>query len=164
MFLHFVVKPILAKSWGGQRYEMCYHTYVIMAEVCMCATTGVPHYPGLQHMVDKLQSWIWHSNWGRLVNTLRPRENGRHFPDILKCIFLNEKVWISIKISLKFVPRGPINNVPTLVQIMAWRRPGDKPLSEPRMVRLPTHICFTRPQWVEEDCVVNECCVQMIKN
>ena len=32
---------------------------------------------------------------------------------------------------------------------MAWRRPGDKPLSEPMMVRLPTHICVTRPQWVK---------------
>ena len=48
-----------------------------------------------------------------------------------KCILLNEYVWISIKISLKFVPGGPINNVPALVQIMAWRRLGDKPLSEP---------------------------------
>ena len=35
-----------------------------------------------------------------------------------------------------------------LVQIMAWRRSGDKPLSEPMIVRLPTHICTTRPQWV----------------
>ena len=84
------------------------------------------------------------------VNTLRPRENGRHFPDdIFKWIFLNDNVWISINISLKFVPRGPINNIPTLVQVMAWRRPGDKPLFEPMMVRLPTHICFTRPQWVK---------------
>ena len=32
---------------------------------------------------------------------------------------------------------------------MAWRRPGDKPLSEPMMVRLVTHICVTRPQWVK---------------
>ena len=32
---------------------------------------------------------------------------------------------------------------------MAWRRPGDKPLSEPMMVNLPTHICVTRPQWVK---------------
>ena len=55
---------------------------------------------------------------------------------------------ISIKISLKFVPKGPINNIPSLVQIMAWRRSGDKPLSEPMMVCLPTHICVTRPQWV----------------
>ena len=57
-------------------------------------------------------------------------------------------VWISIKSSMKFVPLGPINNIPALVQIMAWRRLGDKPLSEPRMVRLPTHICVTQPQWV----------------
>ena len=84
------------------------------------------------------------------VNTLRPRQNGRHFADdILKYIFLNENVWIPIKMSLKFVHKGPINNIPALVQIMAWRRPGDKPLSEPVMVRLPTHICVTRPQWVK---------------
>ena len=42
------------------------------------------------------------------------------------------------------------NNIPALVQIMAWRRPGDKPLSEPMMVNLLTHICVTRPQWVKE--------------
>ena len=84
-----------------------------------------------------------------MLNTLRLRQNGRHFPDdIFKWIFLNENVWISISISLKFVPRGPINNISTLVQVMAWRRPGDKPLSEPMMVRLPMHICVTRPQWV----------------
>ena len=53
-----------------------------------------------------------------------------------------------IEISLKFVPKGPINNIPALVQIMAWHQPGDKPLSEPMMVRLPTHICVTRPQRV----------------
>ena len=47
---------------------------------------------------------------------------------IFKCIFFNENVLISIKISPKFVPMGPINNIPALVQIMAWRRSGDKPL------------------------------------
>ena len=47
--------------------------------------------------------------------------------------------------SLKSVPQNPINNIPALVQIMAWRRPGDKPLSEPTMVKLPTHICVIRP-------------------
>ena len=84
-----------------------------------------------------------------MINTLRPRQNGRHFPDdIFKCISLNENVWISIKMSLNFVPMGPINNIPTLVQIMAWRRPGDKPLSEPTIVCLPTHICAIRPRWV----------------
>ena len=86
---------------------------------------------------------------GLTVNTLRPRQDGRYFADdVLKCIFLNENVWISLKIPLKFVPRGPINNIPALVQIMAWRWPGEKPLSEPMLVFVPTHICVTRPQWV----------------
>ena len=90
-----------------------------------------------------IPTWSW-------IKTFRPRPNGRHFPDdIFKWIFLNENVWISINIYLKFIPRGPINNIPSLVQVMAWRRPGDKPLSEPTMVRLPTHICVTRPQWVD---------------
>ena len=146
------------------------------------------------------------------VNTLRPRQNRRHFTDdIFKCIFLNANVWIPIKISMMFVPKGPINNIPALVQIMAccrpgdkplsepmmvglthwgqdktdaisqttfsnafswmkmfefllkfhwslflrvqltiFQRPGDKPLSEPMMVKLLTHICITRPQWVND--------------
>ena len=62
-----------------------------------------------------------------LINTLRWRQNGRPFVDnTFKRIILNEKVGISIKISLKFIPKDPINNNPSLVQIMAWRRPGDK--------------------------------------
>ena len=84
------------------------------------------------------------------LNLLRPSQNGRHFADdIFKCIFLDENVWIRIKISLKFITKGPINNIPALVQIMAWRRPGDKPLSEPMMASLQTHICVVRPQWVK---------------
>ena len=100
----------------------------------------------------------WHrstKNDDLCVNTLRPRQNGRQFADdTLKRIFLNENITISIKSSLKFVPKGPINNIPALVQIMAWRRQGDKPLSEPMMVRLPTHIWVTRPRCVN---TVNGC-------
>ena len=83
-----------------------------------------------------------------LVNSLRPRPNRCHFADdTFKCIFEKENEWISPRISLKFVPKVRINNIPALVQIMAWCRPGDKPLSEPMMVSLLTHICVTRPQW-----------------
>ena len=32
--------------------------------------------------------------------------------------------------SPKFAPTGPIDNIPALVQIMAWRRTGDNPLFE----------------------------------
>ena len=83
------------------------------------------------------------------INSLRPRPNRRQVADdIFKCIFENENERISYRISLKFVPQVRINNIPALVQIMAWRRSGDKPLSEPMMVSLLTHICVTRPQWV----------------
>ena len=62
--------------------------------------------------------------------------------------WLKFNVRISITISLKFVPKGLINNIRALVQIMAWRRPGDMPLSEPMMVSLLTHICVSQPTWI----------------
>ena len=85
---------------------------------------------------------------------LRPRQNCHHFADyIFKCIFLNEDVCIFLlKISLKFVPKVRINYIPAWVQIMAWRRPCDKPLFGPVMVSLLTHMCITRPQW--DKCLV----------
>ena len=49
---------------------------------------------------------------------------------------------------LKFLPKRRVNNIPALVQMMAWRRLGDKPLLEPMMASLPTHICVSRPQWI----------------
>ena len=115
------------------------------------------------HCLLQAEVWmcsIWHSiqyqptttgqHPQHCINSLRPRQNGRHSADdIFKRIFLNENIRISIKISLKFVSKGLIKNIPALVLIMAWRRPGDKPLSEPMMVRSPTHICVTRPQWVK---------------
>ena len=94
-------------------------------------------YHGLQGI-----SWLNTLNWCKFkrllmyiltllleVNlTQRVGQNGRHFADnIFKCIFLNEDVGISIKISLKFVPKDLINNIPALVQIMAWRRTAMKP-------------------------------------
>ena len=92
------------------------------------------------------KSCINETRWD--FNRLRPRRNWYHFADdIFKRIFFSENVWISITISLKFVPTGRINNIPAVVQIMAWRRPGDMPLSEPMVVSLLTHICVTRPQW-----------------
>ena len=54
---------------------------------------------------------------------------------IYKCIFLNENDIIPIQISLKFVPLSPIDNKASLVQLMTWRRTGDKPLPEPMMIR-----------------------------
>ena len=89
-----------------------------------------------------------------MINTLWPRQN--FADDTFKCIFLHENDRISIKISLKFVPKVPINNIPALVQIMAWRRSGDKPLSEPMRISFPTHICVTRSPRVKV-------CVQILE-
>ena len=55
--------------------------------------------------------------------------------DIFRCIFLNENERIPIRISPKFVPRNVIANKPALVQVMAWRRAGDKPLPEPMVTQ-----------------------------
>ena len=85
----------------------------------------------------------------RHINTLWPIQNGRHIADdVFRCILLNQNILISFRISLKFVPNGPISNSPETVEIMTWRRSGAKPLSEPMMLGLPTHICVTRPEWV----------------
>ena len=123
------------KSW----YCLTYFDVLLSDRAHSAMTTAAP---GTQAPPPDIQGIFY-------FNTLRLRQNVRHFPnDISNWIFLNENVWILIKISLDFVPRGPINNIPSLVQIMAWRWPGDKPLSDPMMVSLLTHICVTRPQWV----------------
>ena len=71
------------------------------------------------------------------INSSIPGQNGRLFADdIFRCISANEKFCILIKISLRFVPWGPIDNNPVLIQIMTWRRIGDKPLSEPMLTRI----------------------------
>ena len=70
------------------------------------------------------------------LNSSPPGQNGRLLADnIFKLIFLNENDRILIKISLKLVPKGPIDNKPALVQVMAWRRTGDRPLPEPMLTQ-----------------------------
>ena len=88
-----------------------------------------------------------------LVNTLRLEQNGGQYPDDnCKCIFLNENVWILIKISLKFVPKGPINNIPVLVHIMAWHRAAGQATSHYLNQWRGGYwsICVTWPQRVKE--------------
>ena len=82
-----------------------------------------------------------------LINTFRQRETYPNYGNVIYKFIFNENAWISIKISLKFVPKGPIKIFLHLVQ-MAWRQPGDKPLSEPMVFSLLTHICVAQPQWV----------------
>ena len=73
------------------------------------------------------------------LNSLRPKQTGRNFvDDIFKYIFLNG----NFLISLKYVPYDLIDNILALVQIMAWRRTSDKPLSDP-MMALFTEACYS---------------------
>ena len=56
--------------------------------------------------------------------------------------FSNAFSWMKMYEFHWFLPKGPINNIPVLVQIMAWGRPGDKPLSEPMLVKFTdAYIC-----------------------
>ena len=55
--------------------------------------------------------------------------------DIFNCIFLNENDRIPIQMSLKYVSMSPVYSKSALVQVMAWRRTGDKPLPEPMMIQ-----------------------------
>ena len=92
------------------------------------------------------------SIYTELVNALRPKWSRQCFTDIFKCIFFNENVWILIKFSLKFVPEGPIYNIPTLVQILAWCRVGDNPLF--RADYLYTFCIFCTQKWQYEICTL----------
>ena len=122
--VHFFNKQICITLYSGNSWPG-----MICTRVLQCSKTS--------------GEWtILFTHWGR-------DEMDKHFvDDIFKFIFFNENFWISIRISIKCFPKGPIENIPALVQIMAWRHPGDKPLSEPMMVSLPTHICVTRPQLI----------------
>ena len=85
--------------------------------------------------------------WETLFKTLSVRTNVCHFSvNISNAIFFNENAWISIKISLRFVPKDQINNIPAFVWIIIRCQLGDKPLSEQVMVSLTMHTCTTQPQ------------------
>ena len=66
-----------------------------------------------------------------------PKQNGRHFADgISQRIYFNENFWVLFKTSLKFVPKDPIDNLSALVQVMAWRLEGNKPLPELMLTKM----------------------------
>ena len=87
----------------------------------VCTLNNGTEWTHLKNILSKLTHLPW-TNW--------PLFRRRYF----RCIFLNENVQISIKISLRFLPKGPIDDIPVLVQVMAWHWPGDKPLSVPMIV------------------------------
>ena len=79
--------------------------------------------------------------WGRpsrvrtvYINSSPPGQNDHYFADdIFICIFVKQRWCILIEVSVKLVLNGPIDNNPALVKIRAWRRIGNKSLSEPML-------------------------------
>ena len=91
--------------------------------------------PSAATVKTKFQSWIYRG-LSLNFNPSPPDKVAAILADNnFKCIFLNENDRIPIWISLKFVPRSSVDNKPVLVQVMAWHRIGDKPLSEPMLTR-----------------------------
>ena len=101
-------------------------------------------------------AWTWFSTTDCYVSHALTHCGQDEMAAILQTMFSNAFSWMKVyEFGLKFhwrlFPKGPINNIPALLQIMAWRRPGHKPLSEPMMVVSSMHICVTRPQWVNSN-------------
>ena len=70
------------------------------------------------------------------ITHMKPEQNGWHLTDdTFKHILLNKNYCILIEISLKFVPKGPIDNNSALVEVMAWCRTGTKSLPQPMMTK-----------------------------
>ena len=89
---------------------------------------------------------VWHC-----LNSSPLGQNGCHFGRRhFQIHFFIDKLWILIEILQKFVPKCPFDNNTALVQIMAWCRIGDKPLSEPMLTRFTdAYKCGTRGKWVK---------------
>ena len=67
----------------------------------------------LKYNQQKIDAWSFSDH---LINSSPPGQNGCHFAkDIFRCIFVNKKFCIFIKISLNFVPEGRIDNNPALI-------------------------------------------------
>ena len=118
---HEILSAILDDViWSTDRCQKSNITRILeenMSDVVVSTGPADGLAPNGHWSLIKLMSPI---NTGRIIqnqhfNTLRPRRNRCHFADgIFKWIFVNENVWITIKISLKFIPKGPINNYPSL--------------------------------------------------
>ena len=119
----------LLRNWWGNSYGN-WNRRTSTAEVSGVGWFGIALI-GIVVLLEQNSNQDW-----RNIYSSRPGLTGRHFADdIFKCIFMNEKFCILILISLKFVPKGPIDNKPALVQVMDWCWTGDKPLPEPMLIQ-----------------------------
>ena len=119
--LYILINEYMSETMRAQLYHAS-----ILHDQCMSQSVCWP----MIRSVDRLSF----NGCASQLTHLPLEKNDHHYTDyILRCISMNEKFCILIKISLKFVPTGPIDNSPALVQIMFWCWIGDKPLSEPML-------------------------------
>ena len=118
---------------GSPELRIPLYAHLRRGEAVCCTAFWTKDYNELIHVSSSIKGpvWLWIffsigflMDYCSLINTLRQSRNGQNYvEEILKCVFLDENIWISINISLKFMSKGPLNNIPALVQIMAWHRP-----------------------------------------
>ena len=131
-------------QWQWQWQRQWKHVYCHELQQTMCTRTITNHqlfHTAYSTHNDKLSKSM---SKGQEVEVCEPQFLLTHWgrdkmdatlaDSIFKCNFVDGNVLISIRTSLRCVPKGPIDNKSSLVQIMAWRRTGDKPLSEPMVV------------------------------
>ena len=117
---------------------------------------GVITHPCLYFNINSARTPLnWHQKflceypYHILAHWSRNKTAAMFADDIFKCIFLNENLRNLIHLSLKFVPKCPIKNNPSLFQIMTWCRAGDKPYLNQWWSTSITHIRVTRPESVK---------------
>ena len=136
------------------------------------------HFPYSKIIMHLVQCVSIHSLF---FNTVTPRQNGSHFAEGIflfilfygnyHSLILITLICVSkVQISLKFVPKGQINDKPALIQIMAWHRTGDRTLYVPIIITIIItlmHICVTQPQGqvgpgIRRGRILLLCCVCLI--
>ena len=120
--------------------EITMMTFLCLWRKPLIITVAFSQFPLLWHLPQIITD----------INSSLPEQDGHLFADdIFRCIFDDEIFCILIKISLRFVPKGTNVNIPALVQIMAWRRIGDKPLSEPMLTQFTDAYVRHQGRWVK---------------
>ena len=139
-----LLKPILHRKNYGQ--WSCFSVFYCRFSICRG--------PIYHHTVHKT-ALTYVKLWSDFIEPTK--DYSYHVADdIFNCIFLHENVWLSIKISLNVFPMGRINNIPALVQIMAWHLRGDKPWLVYRtiyaslgLIELTKQVCVGTAGWMK---------------
>ena len=119
------------ERWSDLLKSNCYESHDFFFFPNSGAGTQISELHLLGWKYDRLPTWVVR------LNSSPPGQNGRHFGRRHNSnAFFNGNDKIPVQISQKFIPRSPIGNKPSLVQVMAWRRTGDKPLSEPMLSQI----------------------------